>query len=359
MPRRKFLSERQPLRHHAGLQLQPSHVTGAFSFLNPTHARFRPTENLAAQGLEQMQQGAINDVPSQEAATPQQRLNDSYPENVEFLWRSRDNRKGRHAIQVRYKDHPAEKARYLLPQKTATVRSVLKGIWRMATVFPYWDISYLVAIAFTVGSCIWVVNSFFVWFPLERPDTEFPHEIMVGGGVSALLGTTTFEIGGILMMLEAMNENTTGCFGWALERAFQEMEKEAGDIIMELKPRKDRCLHHHVKKTFFSKARRCPTDFETKSPDTNCRTFTWLPSLTELRKQYLHEIGFIASLAQLIGATIFYISGYTGFPGIYNHLSKGLTDGIYWTPQIVGGSLFITSGYVARLVLSFVARQSS
>lgn len=345
MPRRKFLAERQPLRHHAGLQLQPSHVTGALSFLNPTHARFRPTANLAAQGLEQ--RGAVDEVYSQESAEPERKLNSLYPENVEFLWRSRDNRKGRHAIKVQYKDHVS--FRYVMPQKTATMRAVLKGIWRMATFFPYWDISYLVAMAFTIGSSFWVINSFFVWFPLERPEMEFPHEILVGGGVTALLGTTTFEIGSILMMLEAMNENATGCFGWALEQAFEEIEKEAGGVIMELKPRKDRCLHHHLKKSFFRKARRCPTDAPMKAPpDTDCRSFKWLPTLTELRMQYLREIGFIASVAQLIGATVFYTSGYTGLPGIYDHMSKGLIDGIYWTPQIVGGSLFITSGYVVR-----------
>jgi hypothetical protein len=35
---------------------------------------------------------------------------------------------------------------------------------------------------------------------------------------------------------------------------------------------------------------------------------------------------------------------FTGLPGIQNHLSQGLINGIYWVPQIVGGSGFVFSG---------------
>jgi hypothetical protein len=44
---------------------------------------------------------------------------------------------------------------------------------------------------------------------------------------------------------------------------------------------------------------------------------------------YLHELGFLACSAQMFGATIFWISGFTALPGILNHLSPGLEDGIY------------------------------
>ena len=32
------------------------------------------------------------------------------------------------------------------------------------------------------------------------------------------------------------------------------------------------------------------------------------------------------------------ISGFTALPGINDKMSQGLLDGIYWVPQIVGGS---------------------
>ena len=80
--------------------------------------------------------------------------------------------------------------------------------------------------------------------------------------------------------------------------------------------------------------------------DGNARSWKWFPTWSELKSHYLREIGFLASLFQFGGATIFWISGFTALPGINDKLSQGLLDGIYWTPQIVGGTGFIISGCV-------------
>ena len=74
-----------------------------------------------------------------------------------------------------------------------------------------------------------------------------------------------------------------------------------------------------------------------------------MPSVKELRTHYIHELGFLASAIQLLSASVFWIAGLTGLPGIYNHLSSGLADGIYWAPQIVGGAGFILSGLLFTL----------
>ena len=75
------------------------------------------------------------------------------------------------------------------------------------------------------------------------------------------------------------------------------------------------------------------------------RSWVWFPSAHDLISHYLCELGFLACLAQFFGASIFWISGFTALPGINNKISQGLLDGIYWTPQIVGGTGFIISGY--------------
>lgn len=94
-----------------------------------------------------------------------------------------------------------------------------------------------------------------------------------------------------------------------------------------------------------------------KSVDTNSsgRSWVWFPSMHELTTHYLKELGFLACLAQFIGATVFWvgsipyvelailaydmqISGFTALPGVNNKISQGLLDGVYWIPQIVGGS---------------------
>ena len=80
------------------------------------------------------------------------------------------------------------------------------------------------------------------------------------------------------------------------------------------------------------------------------RSWVWFPSTQEFKSHYLRELGFLACLAQLTGASVFWISGFTALPGINNKLgSQGLLNGIYWAPQIVGGTGFIISGMLFML----------
>jgi len=128
-------------------------------------------------------------------------------------------------------------AKYLTPPSTGTLKETLKGIWRMFSTYPYWDVSYLVSVVFTLGSVVWCINAFFVWLPLEAPSTEFKDEITTAGGVTAFVGATVFFFGSILLMIEAVNENRADCFGWALEEVLEE------EGLVRLKP--DGCVHHH------------------------------------------------------------------------------------------------------------------
>ncbi len=131
-------------------------------------------------------------------------------------------------------------ASYLTPPPTNTLRGTLRGILRMLTHCPYWDVSYLVALIFTIGSLDWCVNAFFVWLPLQLPSSEFPGEIANAGGISAFVGATIFEIGSVLLMIEAVNENREDCFGWAVEEVLEERG------LRRLRP--DGCRHHHHNK---------------------------------------------------------------------------------------------------------------
>jgi hypothetical protein len=110
----------------------------------------------------------------------------------------------------------------------------------MFTTFSYWDVSYLVALVFTLGSVVWCINAFFVWLPLQDPSTEFSGEITDGGGWTAFVGATIFELGSILLMIEAVNENISDCFGWAVEEALEER------ALLRVKPAG--CIHHHRNK---------------------------------------------------------------------------------------------------------------
>ncbi|KAJ5760114.1 hypothetical protein N7520_007270 [Penicillium odoratum] len=334
MPRNaQFRAGREPHLENPSLKLHRSRVSGPLSFLNPTRAGYA-----AAPG---------KTTEPRPTTTPA-------PGFVEHLWRSRDSRKGRHAIQVDYQ--AAERDTANAPGPTSTIREAGKGIIRMATCAPYWDVSYLVAVTFTIGSAIWIINAFFVWLPLVDPQTEFAGESLVGGGVTGFIGATVFEIGSVLLLLEAVNANQTGCFAWALETELKKAEDDTVQTVT-VKPAAEDCQHHHAnKKNLVGAGRLTLTQrlshdvvegYSTASPDG--KRFRWIPSLSELLDHYLHELGFLASLVQFFAASIFWIAGLTGLPGIIDHMSQGLTDGIYWVPQIVGGTGFILSGLLFTL----------
>ena len=302
-------------------------VTGPFSFLNPTRAHFHHLR---------------------------QHDHEELAENVELQWRSRDNRKGRHTLFVKPATSP-DAAIFVTPESTASVRGVMKGIARMFTQYPYYDVSWLVAVIFTLGSVVWCINGFFSFLPLVRPSSEFATETAYGGGTTAFIGATIFEIGSILLMVEAVNENRTGCFGWAVETI---LEGEKGGLL-RLRPDQDGCKHHHQNKKNLvgersvSRASKASDSGNAASSDSNesddRRNWVWFPSWHDLTSHYFREIGFLACLSQTIGATVFWISGFTALPKVIDMTNKSLTDGVFWTPQVIGGTGFVISGLLFML----------
>ena len=339
---KKFHPDHEPFREQKSLQIENGYTHGAFSFLNPTRAQFRhepagsklaPSSNTATSTSTEEDKPGKDEQPASD---------------VRFLWRSRDNRKGRHALLIQ--DPVAGKdAQYIVPLRTSKPKEVMRNIVRMFTYFPYWDISWLVAIFFTIGSLVWVFNAFFVWLPLVAPSTEFPGEILNAGGITAFIGAIVFfETGSILLVLEAVNENTAGCFGWAIE---QLAEGEHGKIHIQAD--KQHCIHHHQNRKNFVGRSSANTSDEHRPSNENTKdgkTWQWFPSWNSLKKHYFHELGFLAGLSQLTGATIFGISGFTALPGIQNAISsQRVLNGVYWIPQIVGGSGFIVSSTLYML----------
>lgn len=249
---------------------------------------------------------------------------------------------GRHALII-----PRHTAKGDAPQITSEWSAIAKGIWRMCTVFAWWDVSWWIGVLFSVGSAIFVACGFFYWLPLAYPKTEFPGEATVAGGVTAFIGATLFQIGAILLIVEACNENQTGCFGWALEQAFSHgSSSENNDSSQDgangtqhqslWSKAVQNCHHHHTHGIHDS------SKVALQHP-TAGRKWEWWPTLHELRTHYLHEIGFLGSFILAVGATIFYISGIMALPGIYNNTSQPVLWGVYWLAYLVGGIFFIIS----------------
>ena len=346
-----FTPGREPHRDNEALHLFGARTKGPVSFLNPTRAQFHHSKFASAPAVNHANGAASTSVSDEEKADEPSKDETTAP-RVSFLWRSRDNRKGRHALAVP-NPQSSKDDKYIVPGHTTQARQIGKGILRMFTTFPYWDISWWVAFIFTLGSVVWVFNGFFVWLPTLDPSTEFPTEILYGGGITAFLGAIVFfETGSILLFFEAVNENNSGCFGWALEQLV-EGDADAKGSRIRIRPEKHACSHHHQNRTNFVGTSSKDTHPDSKPRDEatkDGKTWQWFPSWHSLRTHYLHELGFLAGMAQLFGATIFGISGFTALPGIQDHLTEQrVLNGVYWIPQVVGGSGFIVSGTLYML----------
>lgn len=222
-----------------------------------------------------------------------------------------------------------------------TIRAILNGVVRMATECPYWDVSYLVAVFFSIGCVLFIVCGLFGWLPLVAPSSEFSGET-TAGGILAFIGATLFQIGAALLVWEACNENQTGCFGWAINEVFDEVEADAGttrrDRKLQVHADFGKCQHHH----------RRGQRKALKQPRAG-RRWVWWPSWSDIKTHYIHEIGWVASMSLVIGATIFYISGICSLPGIFDNMSIGVARGIYWFTYLLGGVIFIFSSILYML----------
>jgi hypothetical protein len=171
-----FHPSRQPLKRLRGFRPSASGTTGPFNALNPTQHRIIHTgpaggaadEDGSSDVRDEKADRDTDDASAEqrdgkdaaEARPPNPpKHSDTMPADfVAFKWTSRNNRKGRHQLEFTPAADPAN-ARYEVPEPTNTPRQIARGIARMFTVYPVWDISWLVAYVFTWGSIIWVVNA--------------------------------------------------------------------------------------------------------------------------------------------------------------------------------------------------------
>jgi hypothetical protein len=161
---------------------------------------------------------------------------------LRLLYRSRDARKGRHALLL----PPSRDIFFSLPVPTNSIRSTLHGISLMFTRFPIWDISYLVAIFFTIGSLTWCVNGFLVFLPLIGYGDG--KGVIYAAGWIAWVGATIFELGSVLLVLEAVNAGREWCFGWAVQERMAVIEEVVAGKRWMVSRDIDGCVHHHCEK---------------------------------------------------------------------------------------------------------------
>lgn len=195
---------------------------------------------------------------------------------------------------------------------------------RMATVFPYTDISWAVAVIFFVTNALFLANSFFGFLPLVAPASKFDGEDTVAGPATLGIAATTFAIGIVMGLLAAFNVDR-GELQLPGDSKFQRKLEEAQAI------------------TAASESTYRPALIGSSA-------FVWWPPSTELREIYLPNPAFQAGLVQLLGAAVFTVSNIASLPGV---IQPSLKAALVFLPTAFGGLCFLA----AALVLLFLAQE--
>ena len=134
--------------HFLGRHYEATHTSGPFQGLNPTN-RWLAVEKHKEKDERAAATTATNGLGAQDAEQTSASTSDG-DSDVYHVWRSRDNRKGRHAVAVSSDYH--EKGRGTQgPRPTNTLAQSLRGLLKMLVRYPVWDVSYDVAVVFTIG----------------------------------------------------------------------------------------------------------------------------------------------------------------------------------------------------------------
>ncbi|KAL2214740.1 hypothetical protein CC79DRAFT_1265049 [Sarocladium strictum] len=350
----RFESDEQPFDDEPSLSLLGA--TGAFKFLGPTSAlyswsgwkqshhyhpeseRRSATERSPLLSNDDRQQ---NDSDEEQDGEPEGHFPaQNKDDTLGFVWRSRDNRKGRHALVLR-RDEAGDKQPHGTLQPTNTLSATVRGIGTFFTKFPYWDVSWCVATVYTVGSMVWVANGFTAVLPyLSKHSSE---EMQSANTWTAFAGASIFMLGSYLLFLEAINANRGGCFGWAIEQTMKggRLEAEADE-------------ENNTNETRNSSAQDAVQEQASRSEDTvTCEApppaWLWWPSWRDVRTHFIYQIGFIACAIQLVSGAFFFLTKFTTLPGITEYIPQTVLDITNWAPQVVGCCGFIAAAWLFML----------
>lgn len=352
-----FDTEYEPFRDDDDLQLQRDKVTGPFRFMNPTRALFsytaeRTEDHLDSRGI---------DLEAKRSQDTGEGF-DFHGADVEYKWTSRNNRKGRHAIIIRESQERVNP--YATPPATTGPRPMLKGIWRMLTVFTLHDVSYLLAVAFTLACVLLVINAILSFLPyvnhrVHNSDTLYRIQAILGA-----LGCTLFFSGTLFAFAEAVNVNRRGCFGWKLVRVSHPANPHSTDSLAEtaaltLLVPDGSCVHHHdsykvvaghpeswnqaVLDRRASSLRPEHRHLRTKQP------WIWLPSWQEVRTHLRYDFGFVTATMLVLSSAVYCAMAWAALATV---CKTGEVAPWIRFPQLVAAL-----GFVASCVLSMIETQ--
>ena len=300
-----------------------------------------------------------------------------------FLWRSRDNRKGRNSIAIPIAAITSP-SRQLRERFIFDIKHIAAGIWKMMTTFAYWDMAFWSGWAYSIGSMLFVIDGGWSIEDALGVKSENPNLVTYGGPLCFFIGALFYQLGATMAYLEAVND---GSFqGSAMKRLLDGHEEDSKKMLDEKLHKFFGHLvpHHHHKKeehdieklansvdpeagwktkdrtskrpgSFYYAGkspapRRGGLDLGAEEGTTSTyNTFRWWPTWHALRHHHMYEIGYLACSIQGFGATLYGITGVVVLPGILSSLADWQEEAAFWIPQIVASCCFLTASILFTL----------
>ncbi|KAJ0104020.1 hypothetical protein J7T55_009684 [Diaporthe amygdali] len=189
----------------------------------------------------------------------------------------------------------------------------------MATVYPYRDANWIIAVFFVVGSISFTINGFFGLLPLVAPSTAFPTEATLAAPVTNAIGAALFVSAGILS-LPAIWNTGNGTLE-PVSSSSSSYSKFEGD--------------EEQAKTYQPALLGSPS-------------WVWLPSRSTL-KDALKTTPFQSGAMQLFAGSVLTTSVVFGFPGVLAPDDLFGLSAFVFTPLLIGGGIFTISNIMLLL----------
>ena len=234
---------------------------------------------------------------------------------------------------------------------------VVPNMWVLFR-FDFWNISWQVAVWFTLGSICWIINGQYFMWP-QHENASLPVNVHITG-YSALVGGLLFWVGAYLAVLEALNQRSADAVLHQIKvrHLLEKLHEEPAEI------------QHYVHQHLFKKhgvAHVVGADcndtrvgaYEVTSTDDDpthhSDTDSSVHSDTPLREKWRwfgladKQVGWWAAMIQFGGATCFTVAVISGTPGILKEDQWELQTALIWTMQVLGSIGFVVSSVLLML----------
>jgi hypothetical protein len=266
------------------------------------------------------------------------------------------------------------------------LRNAVYGSLIMFTTFPYWDMAFWSGWSYTWGSVLFVMDGVWAWTPLRWPSSEFEGEAEFGVGLLFFFGALFYQLGATMSYLEAINDGSFG--GRAMKRHLEGHDDEAKRLLdgklhmffghmiphhhhhdddnvnedIEKQKKADNDNHWNTQGLHERTGSIYPTN---KAPPRRggvdmgpteegefheYLTWRWWPTWHAFITYHIREMGYVACIIQLFGATLYAICGVLSLPGILSNFKPWQLLGGYWIPQTVASVCFLTAGIMFTLI---------